>query len=140
MSDIILWIFLGINTLTDIKNHTIYIAVTFLFGALGTVIFACAEDGSLLSLVSGTVVGIGLMLLSVLSKGAVGFGDGLVVAVTGIWLGGWKTALVLMGGFLLAAFFGVAGICAGRVNRKSEIPFVPFFSLSYFIFYMGGML
>lgn len=138
--DIIFWFFLGINTLTDMKNRTVHVAIIVLFGILGMTMFFCGEKRDILSLAGGVMAGVFLMLFSILTRGAVGFGDGLVVSVAGIWLGGAKTILILMGGFLLVTATGMIGICLRKMNGKSELPFVPFFALSYLLFYMGGLL
>ncbi|MBE5882223.1 MAG: hypothetical protein E7289_07965 [Lachnospiraceae bacterium] len=140
IEDFILWIFLGINTITDMRNRSIYVAITLLFGIVEIAMFVCGEKTEVFSLAGGMMAGVCLMMFSALTRGAVGFGDGLVVSVAGIRLGGGKTMLVLMGGFLLVIVTGIVGICVGKMNRKTEIPFVPFFTLSYALFYIGGLL
>lgn len=140
VSTIILWIFLGINTVTDLKKRIVYMPVIFLFAVLGVVFYVCKEKQDMGSLIGGVLAGVFLLLFSVVTSGAVGAGDGWVVAVTGIWLGGWKTVFVMMGGFILTALCGVAGIVIKKANRKSELPFVPFFALSYVIILIGECL
>lgn len=140
LNDVILWIFLTINAVTDIRKRTIYLPVIFLFGAGNMLLFICDRNRDIVSAAGGVMTGVYLLMFSICSRGAIGFGDGLVVAVTGIQLGGWKTVFVLMGGFLLAAFFGVAGLCMKKINGKSELPFIPFYAVSYLILYIGGCL
>ncbi|MBV9379058.1 MAG: hypothetical protein JOY82_21805 [Streptosporangiaceae bacterium] len=42
------------------------------------------------------------------------------------WCGARTFAAGLVGGFVLAAVFGVALIAAGRATRKTQLPFGPF--------------
>lgn len=140
MEHIILWMFLAINTITDIKNRTIYTAISFLFGAVGMAFFFCGEKKDMFSLAGGILVGMYVLLFSVITKGAVGFGDGLVVLALGIWMGGEKILFVLMGAFFLVVLTGMIGIAAKKLNRKSELPFVPFLTVSYIVLHMGGIL
>ncbi len=139
-SDLLLWIFLLLHTVTDIKSRKINIVVCLFFGVLGLGIFAFGSEKDVISLVGGILTGAYLLVFSLLTREAVGLGDGCVVTAVGIWLGGGKTLVVLMGGFILAALFGVIKICVKKATGKSELAFVPFFTLSYIIFYTGGII
>lgn len=114
--------------------------VCVLYGAAGVVAFACGDEKDVIALAGGLATGAYLLVCSLLTKEAVGIGDGFVVTAVGIWMGGGKTLAVLMGGFVLAAVFGIASICARKATGKTELAFVPFFTMSYAIFYIGGFL
>jgi leader peptidase (prepilin peptidase) / N-methyltransferase len=69
------------------------------------------------------------LVLAVIYPAGIGFGDVKLSGVLGLYLG-WFGARVflagLLGGFVLAAVFGVALIAAGRATRKTQVPFGPF--------------
>nr|MBQ8253088.1 prepilin peptidase [Lachnospiraceae bacterium] len=138
--DIVYYIFLGVNTVTDFKKHRIYVVFNLLSAVAGLIIFAYEKEPKWISLIGGIFIGAYLYLFSLLTKGAVGIGDSIVVAVSGIFLGGGRNATVLMGGLLLAGLCGGILLVCKKAGRKSELPFVPFFTLSYIILRSGGVL
>lgn len=137
--NLLLWIFLLFHTVTDIRSRKINIVVCLVFGLLGLGVFLSGSEKDMVSLAGGILTGAYLLVFSLLTREAVGLGDGCVVTAVGIWLGGGKTLVVLMGGFVLAALFGVMRICARKATGKTELAFVPFFTLSYAICCIGGM-
>ncbi len=140
LSKIAVAMFLGINTITDIKSRKIHTVVNILFAAAGLLLFFSQEEKDAAALVGGIAVGMYLILFAVLTKEAVGFGDGIVVMAMGTFLGGWKTVFVLMGGFLLASVFGVFHMCRKKANGKTRLPFLPFLTCSYLVYIVGDLL
>ncbi len=138
--DIFVWIFLLFHTITDLKSRKINIVVCLIFASVGLILFAFGSEKDWLSMFGGILTGCYLLFFSFITKEAVGFGDGCVVMALGIWLGGGKTLLILMGGFVLTALFGVVRVCMKKATGKSELAFIPFFTLSYSTFYIGGLL
>lgn len=138
--EIILWIFLAYHSIYDIKTRKINIIVCILFGVVGLVMFDMSSSRNVLSLAGGILTGVYLLVFSYLTKEAIGIGDGFVVTAVGIWMGGGKTLAALMGGFVLAAGFGILRICAGKANGKTELAFVPFFALSYGLLSVGRIV
>lgn len=138
--DVFVWIFLLFHTVTDIKYRKINVVVCWVFAFAGLILFAFSNEKDWISMFGGILTGVYLLFFSFLSKEAIGLGDGCVVTAFGIWLGGGNTLMVLMGGFVLTALFGVARICMKKATGKSELAFVPFFTISYIVFYVGGVL
>ena len=110
----------------DIKEKKISIYCVFLF-ALSAICFQVLTRGFLWndilwSLLPGSV----LLLIGLLSKEAIGYGDGMCVLALGLWTGGWFTLAVVCIGIMLAGIWGI--VCAIR-RKKEPIPFVPFLLL-----------
>lgn len=80
--------------------------------------------------------GTALIALSVVSKGAVGMGDGLVLAALGTVLTFGELLGVFMMGLLCCSVWGIILLILPRTGRKTEIPFVPFLLLGY----IGGLI
>lgn len=81
----------------------------------------------------GVGTGAVIILLSLLTKGAVGFGDGLLLCVTGMLLGPAENLeLMTLGALLCAAVLGT-GLLFGKTGWKERFPFVPFLLLAQLI-------
>lgn len=139
-NEIIIWLFLSHQTICDIKTRKINAGVCILFGAGGLLLFEIRNQKSVLSVAGGFLIGVCLMIFSYLTKEAVGMGDGYVVTAVGIWAGGEKTLAAVMSAFFLAAGFGIVRIAAGKADGKTELAFVPFFTLSYVLVTMGKIV
>lgn len=135
----ILYPFLIINTATDIFKRKICILSVMTAGILGAgTIFKgfgqsllSADDSSLWILFAGVLFGGLLVLLSFVSSGSIGLGDGLVAAVLGLYLGIYKVVLLFMLSFLLSGIFGVILIICKKAGRKTRLPLMPFILISY---------
>ncbi len=138
-SEIGIGIFLLGNTVTDLKWRTIHIGISVFFGLAGMISFFQGEEKDFFSLGIGMLAGIYMFLFSFLTREAVGRGDGFMVMAAGIWMRE-KTIGILMGAFLLAAVTGILKMCLRKADRKSELPFAPFFFLSYLAGYVGGLM
>ena len=138
--EVIVSVFLIINTIMDLKTRKINIILCVLYGGLGIIVSVLCQDKDWISLAGGMAVGAYLLFFALLTREAIGIGDGFLVTAVGIWIGGSRTLLILMGSFLLTAVSGLIGICTGKVTGKSELAFVPFFTLSYAIIFAGGLL
>ena len=79
-----------------------------------------------MELLGGVLPGAVCLAVSAVTKGAVGFGDGLVLCVTGILLGGKGNLQLITVGSLLCAFVLGLGLITGKVRWKQRFPFVPF--------------
>lgn len=139
-TDYLLWIYLVVNTISDIRTKKVNVLWSLLFTFGGIMLFVCGQEKDILSFIGGFLTGISLLFLAYVSKEAVGWGDGFVVTAVGIWLGFGRTLMILMGGLLLAAGYGLIKIMLKKADRKSELAFIPFFSLAYSLLYAGGML
>lgn len=128
-------IFLGVNSWTDIRKREVSLGFTGIFAVAG-IIWRLFSKGSLVEILP--VAGVGLLFtgISVITGGALGMGDSLVLLALG--------TVMNMGDFfpmLLGAIFSSAA-CAGillgilKKSRNTEIPFVPFLLLGY----LGGLI
>lgn len=77
------------------------------------------------------MIGILMLLVSLITKGQIGTGDGIIFCITGLGLGFWNNLWLLMLSLFMAGIFSGILWMLKRVGRKSEIPFVPFILISY---------
>lgn len=86
-------------------------------------------------LLSGTLLGLGIIFLSKLTSGAIGIGDGIVFCLTGSVLGVIQNFSLLCISLLLAGAASIFLLCIHKLKKKDKIPFVPFVFLAF-----GGMI
>lgn len=70
------------------------------------------------------IPGILLLLLGKISREAVGYGDGSIVLVMGLYLSFWEILGILAVASILAALWATGLLFSGKAGRT--IPFVPF--------------
>ena len=134
------FIFVLWNSLCDIRNKKISLLSCLFTMAAGGLFLIFEENstgagilGIFVELIFRSLPGILLLVLSYVGRGAVGAGDGLIVLLTGWFLGTTTTIEVLFWGLLASALFGIGMIIFRKAKQKTEIPFVPFLLLGYLV-------
>lgn len=127
---------LGINGIIDIKFKKInlYLLVPFLIGGILCNIFY--NILSFKSLLGGVGIGVGMLIISFVTRGKIGSGDGAILIVTGIYLGFFDNLFLLLMATFLSSITGAVILLIKGVNKNYEIPFIPFL----FVSFVGGLL
>lgn len=125
---ILLW-----NGIYDWKYRKISISVTFI--GIMTVIFfliAAPEDCcTIAEILGGVSIGIFLIICSFITRGQIGIGDGIICCFTGISCGFFENLNILFIGLLLSAIVSFILLIGRKVERKTEIPLIPFLFIAY---------
>lgn len=124
-------ILLFILSIQDIKHKEISCKWLLLFLPLIFVEIVWSQEVSLLQRVIGLCLGLFFLLLSKLTRGQIGMGDGYVLCGLGVILGFYSAMVVLSYAFLLAAIAAMILFLVFQWNRKKTIPFLPFLCLGY---------
>lgn len=122
---------LGVCSLEDIKTRRIKTVAVLFFGILGILCHLIAGSISIWSILGGMAVGGIIFMVASLSDEKIGKGDGLLLVVTGIYLGFWGNIVLLWGASLLAGAVGLVLLVMGK--RQASIPFIPFVAVMYLI-------
>ena len=80
---------------------------------------------SVWSVIGGVVIGIILFTYSLVTKGGIGFGDGLIFICLGVYLGLSENLRLLFFSLLIAAVFGGIYALIRHKSIKTQIPFMP---------------
>lgn len=137
-------------TITDIDTKLIPNRILVRGGGLSAValvvgsLFA-AEPGALLRAVAASMAYFGGMLvLALLARGALGFGDVKLAALLGAFTGylGWgHLAVTAVGSFIIAGLVALVLLVFRRATRKDHIPFGPFMVAAAFVaVYFGDLI
>ena len=121
-----LLVILGPCTVLDIRKRklpVIYLLVLLTAAFLTNLLM---ERLSVWEMALGILYGLAFLLVSILTKGAIGFGDGVMIASTGAWIGIFFVLPASILAFLSAGVFGLIYIKVRRLDRKTRLPFAPF--------------
>ena len=135
MEEIFVLAFLGINNWKDIRKKEISVPAIGLFAIWG-IARAFLNENICLEWLGALSLGILLIALSIISKGEIGMGDGMVLSALGTVLTFSQLLSVLMLGLLCCGISGFFLLAMGKISKKTEIPFVPFLLLGY----IGGLV
>ena len=123
----------------DLRKQEVDVWVFGFFGALGVAlaVYRWLVPGETYALLEhGAGIGLGLALLGIcrLSRGAIGIGDGCFFLVTGVLLGFWENVALLCYGTLCCGVYCLCwftwGSLRGRTDlRTKTVPFLPFVAL-----------
>lgn len=126
---------LSLNGYLDWKKQEISLISLLVFGAAGVGVnlyFRYQHPGEALG---GIGIGVFVILLAFLTKEAIGVGDGLLLSVTGLFLGFAENFQLLLSGLILCAAVMGTGILLGIKKKEERLPLVPFLLLAY----LGGI-
>ncbi len=137
----LVFLLLLICSVDDIHKKTIHLKKLIIFMipiVIGTLI---RTDIGIIQCITGMIVGVLFIVISKVTRGAIGMGDGLLLCVTGLGLGIWRNLEMLCYALLFAAIYSSILLIRNFRNRKRKIPFVPFLFLGYICcILLGGII
>ena len=122
---------LGIEAFEDVRKHKIAVWLICAFGICGAICHMLHQKGEYQSLLGGTAIGLTMILISVATQGKVGLGDGMVLFVTGIFLGFQKNLLLFALSQALASVYALFLLIIRKKDRNHEFAYLPFLLISY---------
>jgi leader peptidase (prepilin peptidase)/N-methyltransferase len=117
----------------DILRKKIYLWVIGV-GAITTLLFLpfCAKL-PILDRIGGLIIGLCIIILSIITAGKIGTGDGALLCITGLGLGFWRNLELFGAALFLAATVSIILLIFRLADRRRSIPFVPFLFAGYLI-------
>ena len=116
-------LFLAVLAVQDIKEKKVSIYKLLISAAMAVIYWIFKGEFSWQELLWNAIPGVMLLLLSIITKENIGYGDGLTVIVLGLWTGIWFTFHVLCAGLMLSGVYAAIYL----VKKKGEtIPLIPF--------------
>ncbi len=116
---------------TDIRSRELSLKFMLGFGVVeaGLLLYRCLSDGVYIPW--GILVGLGLLLISYFTRGAIGDGDAILIMLTGLLLNLKTNLMLFTGAAVMAAVYGILLLWLKRMDKKTEMPFVPFLLITY---------
>ncbi len=130
--------FLVIIAFIDLLHKIIPDKLVLLGLAVGILMGFFRSDIGLMFILKGFAAGfIPMLLIAVISRGQLGFGDVKLTGVMGVFLG-WKGVLsAILLAFFVGAVYGLFLMIFLGKNRKTAVPFAPFLVGSGVFSYLG---
>ena len=127
--------FLGFNSWKDIRKREIslWTVIILILAGTGKAVYLGKTD---LGYVAAIGIGAGIIILSLVSRGAVGIGDGLILIALGTVLPFGKLCITFFIGLLCCCLWGILLLGVRKTGIKTQVPFVPFLLLGY----IGGLI
>lgn len=130
---------LAICAAEDIRKKQIHLNLILAFGIVGVVFHMLWQMQTIENVLFGMGVGGALLLLSVLTRGKIGIGDGILLVVTGIYLGLEQNLELLVCSLFICAVYALFLLAMRKRSRKDTVAFVPFVLISY-VCMLAGVL
>lgn len=118
-------VFVVVCSVFDIRRKEVPVLLVGVFGLLA-LIAAIIRKSELYPLLYSFIPGAAMLALSLCTRESIGYGDGLIVLVLGVFLGLGQCWAVVLSGLILSAAAGLVLLIFHKVNGKTRIPFIPF--------------
>ena len=118
---------------SDIRCRKFYIEPVIAVCILFILIRAAGEPLTILDAGTGCLPGIFFWGVSRVTKGAVGFGDVIVITCLGMLTGWERVSIICLIALSMAGAVGLGMFILGKANRKTTLPFVPFLLTAYLV-------
>lgn len=118
-------------TIEDVRKKRILLGPVFILGIVGLILHLYYRNISVCNMLAGCLIGVILLLVSKLTGGKIGIGDGLILIVTGIYLGYEDNVMLFMYGLLFCGIWSLPLLVLKKKKGSDEVPFVPFLLLAY---------
>lgn len=126
-----LLIFLIGAAMWDVISRSFPLWWILLFAVIGTAEWFGLQGNSFPELLPAMLPGALLWLAGRRFPQVIGEGDGLLMLVAGVHLGGAAATALLLAGLLCAGVFGLLVSAMRHMTPKSRIPFAPFLLLGF---------
>ncbi len=125
------WALLLGGSYYDIKYRALPNGFLVIGGLLATVFAFLFQPVKLISVAGAIGLGAAILGVSALTRGGIGFGDGLFLGLLGINLGFFCVFSVFLIALFLSAIAAIILLLIKKKNRKYTFPFVPFLTMAY---------
>ena len=134
------WILLIVGSIFDIKYKSLPGWFLMIGGVLAVGLAVLLKPVSLWQMAGGLLLGLLLLGISFVSRGALGRGDGIFLGIIGLNLGFSTVFSIFTGALLLAAILAILLVIIKRANKNTAFPFLPFLGASYGILCISSLL
>lgn len=113
----------------DVRRQKIRVSLLWGFGLAGVAGCIIFRRNPALILISAAVGG-GILILSRITEGGIGEGDGWFFVISGFFLNPWENLLLFLSGLFLSALYGLIVLAVSFMMktpiREKRMAFLPF--------------
>jgi len=132
ISKLVLLVALFVIAWGDYKTQLLEVRQLLGFGAVG--ILLCEDWVTLYHAIGGSLIGILVLFAAWCSKESIGYGDGWLFVLTGVFLGFIQNLTLLLGSLILAGVFAIACLILKKKRRSDSMALGPFVLAAYVLF------
>ena len=121
----------------DWKEQKVSLEILILGGTAGIVIGTVCKEPGAKEMICGAILGGLVLALALISKEAVGIGDGIILIVSGIILGYRALLELILISLMLTGTVALFLIVVKRKWRTYRLPFIPFLLAAYLLYLAG---
>ena len=89
------------------------------------------KNNSWISMLCGIGIGVIFLIISYITREALGYGDSILIIVLGLFVGAVELIEILTMTWIVLALSAMILLTFKRFSRKTALPFVPFLTLGY---------
>lgn len=123
--------FFSISAYQDYRKRKINVYFLLTGGIIGLLVHLYSMEFDIIEILFGMGIGIMILLYGFLLGGGVGFADGMILIVSGIFLGFEKNLEVFVAGLFLVGITSLFLSVIKKKGRTYRIPFAPFLLVGY---------
>ena len=127
--NVIFCIWLGLASFVDIRKKKISKKMLLMGAIIGFLLFVFNQNGEIKNKLLGLAIGLIFYLIYRISRGQIGLGDVGVLFIIGGAYGIDKSIQIILCSFLLVFICSIFLFIVKKLNRKYELPYLPFLFL-----------
>ena len=120
-------------SVSDLRSRTIPVPPVLVFAAVMAAVHLAAGDLTGLQILAGTLPGLFLLTAGLVSKSAIGTGDGITAAACGAAVGFYSELASLTAALLLCSVFSIVLLIRKKAGRNDSLPFLPFLTAGHIL-------
>lgn len=131
VANVVILIFLVVLAILDWKNKEIPVLLLLLMSVAVAIFAVVCPTENVRSCMAGASVGLLFFVISKVTKEAIGYGDGWLILLLGVFLGGLRVLQILFAASIFSAVCSLFYLWKCHWKRTATIPFVPFLTIAY---------
>ena len=126
VTEMVLLLFLFLAAFEDLRSQRLSLILLASGGAGGVLVRILTGTAAVKDMAEGLGLGMVMLLISYAGRQALGYGDGLLMAACGVFLGGIGNVILLLCSLMIAGVYSIILLAAKKKKGKDRLPFAPF--------------
>ena len=128
---ICLIIILGVICVFDIKKKKIPVYMLIILAAVGIISNLTVGEFNIEKRIIAMLPGIIMIMVSMVTKQQIGYGDGLIILLMGLYINIDDILSIVLSAFLVSSVFAIILMTVFKKKKNFEMAFSPFLLIGY---------